>query len=161
MKIVIKIGVGMGQCHKWGQKIKSCGFRLTVPRETIISILSKTDKHLSADEIYMQAHTENPDIGLTTVYRTMDLLEQTGIVIKFDFGHGKAKFELTDEYGDKKHHHHLLCTKCRKVIDYADFQKEELEYIKKVESGLKRKYGFEINAHMINFYGICPDCKKS
>ena len=150
----------MKQCHKWGQKIKNSGFRLTAPREAILDVLSNTDKHWGADEIYMEVHSEHPEIGLTTIYRTLELLEQTGIIVKFEFGHGRAKYELTEEYSEKKHHHHLLCIKCRKIIDYSDFVNEELEYIKKVEKGLTRKYRFNISNHMINFYGVCPDCKS-
>jgi Fur family transcriptional regulator, ferric uptake regulator len=149
----------MGCCRDSGEKIKSCGFRLTASREAIISIVENNEGHLGADDIYMMIHQKHPEIGLTTVYRTLDLLEHTGIVLKFDFGHGRAKYELAEEYSEKKHHHHLLCTKCRKIVDYSDFFDEELEYIGKAERGLKEKYGFDIRSHKINFYGICPECK--
>jgi Fur family ferric uptake transcriptional regulator len=160
MKIIVNIGVFMGACQKWRQKIKNSGFRLTVPRQSVIAVLEKSEGHLSAEDIYMAVHPTNRDIGLTTIYRTLDLLEETGIVTKFDFGHGKSKYELSEEYGNKKHHHHLLCIKCRKIIDYSDFFDEELEYIREATIGLKKKYNFEICNHMINFYGMCPDCKK-
>ena len=160
MKTIVNIGEAMSYCHKWRQRIKNCGFRLTAPRQAIIDVLEKSEDHLSAEDIYMKVHPTNRDIGLTTIYRTLDLLEETGIVSKFDFGHGRAKYELSEEYGDKKHHHHLLCMKCRKIIDYSNFFVEELEYIKKATIGLKKKYNFEICNHMINFYGICPECKN-
>lgn len=149
----------MGNCHKWGQKFKSYGFRLTAARETILEILINTQNHLSAEDIYMAVHDNNPAIGLTTIYRTLELLEQTGIISKFEFGHGRAKYELSGEHSNKQHHHHLICKKCRKIIDYTDFIEEEREYITKTEKGLQAKYGFKIDNHLIHFYGICPDCK--
>ena len=135
----------MRHCHKWGQKFQDYGFRLTVSREAILEVLSNSNKHLSAEDIYLAVHSDNPAIGLTTIYRTLELLEQTGIVSKFEFGHGRAKYELAEEYSNKKHHHHFICKKCRKVIDYEDFIKEEKEYINKAEIGLQNKYGFDKN----------------
>lgn len=140
----------MRYCHKWGQKLKGFGFRLTAPREAILEVLTNTDKHLSAEDIYMAIHPDNPAIGLTTIYRTLELLEQKGIV---------SKYELTEKHSNKKHHHHLICKKCRKIIDYTDFINEEKEYIKKAETGLENKYEFDIDNHFIRFYGTCPDCK--
>lgn len=150
----------MQHCHKWGQKLAGCGFRLTEGREAIIEILSNTDKHLSAEDIYMSLHPEHPGIGLTTIYRTLELLQQTGIVSKFEFGHGRAKFELTEEYGNKKHHHHLICRNCRTIIDYSDFLEDELLYIKKTEAALSEEYNFHIDNHVINFYGLCENCRQ-
>ncbi len=150
----------MRYCQKWGKKLTGCGFRLTAAREIILDILSNTEQHLSAEDIYITVHVNNPEIGLTTVYRTLELFEQIGIVSKFEFGHGRAKYELSEEYSNKKHHHHLICKKCRTIVDYSGFIEEEREYLQKTEAGLKDKYGFDIENHLIHFYGICPECKK-
>lgn len=148
----------MKHCHQWGKTLRGCGYRLTVAREAIINVLEETDKHLSAEDIYMAVHTDNPGIGLTTIYRTLELLEQNGMVSKFEFGHGKAKYELAEKYGRKTHHHHLICRRCLAIVDYTDFIDEEIEYIRKTEEGLRKKYNFEINSHEISFYGICERC---
>jgi len=150
----------MRQCNKWGEKFQSYGFRLTASRKVGLKVIINTDGHLSAEDIYMAVHLDNPSIGLTTIYRTLELLEQTGIVSKFKFGHGRAKYELSEEYSNKKHHHHLICKKCRKIVDYSDFVEEEKKYINKAVVGLQNKYGFEIDEHLIRFYGTCPDCQK-
>ena len=149
----------MRNCKNWGKKLKGSGYRLTTAREVIINLLANTEEHLSAEDIYMMLHPDNPAIGLTTIYKTLELLDQAGIAYKFEFGHGKAKYELAEEYSNKKHHHHFICKKCRKVVDYAEFIKEEKEYIEKTEIGLQNKYGFDIDTHIIQFYGTCPDCK--
>jgi Fur family ferric uptake transcriptional regulator len=145
--------------QRWGETLQKNGYRMTVPREAIINLLSGSEKHLSAEDIYMAIHPENQAIGLTTIYRTLELLQRMGILQKFEFGHGRAKYELSEDYGNKKHHHHLICSKCEKIIDYTEFAKEELEFIGKVEKGLEQNYGFTIDSHILHFYGICDQCK--
>lgn len=143
----------------WRERFNRFGAKITAPREVVLDVLHRTDEHLSASDIYIRAHSANPSIGLTTVYRTLDMLTSMGIVHKFDFGDGKARFELANNPEGKGHHHHLVCLKCRKIIDYADFMDEEIEYLKKTEEGLAEKYNFQIVDHIIRFYGICSDCQ--
>ncbi|MBN1780234.1 transcriptional repressor [bacterium] len=134
------------------------GFRRTHPRELIMKILKETDKHPSAEDIYIQALNVNPSIGLTTVYRTLDLFVQIGAVQRFDFGDGKARYELTDNPPEKEHHHHLICMKCKSIVDYTDFMKEELELMKKTEDALSTQHQFKIVHHTVHFYGYCRKC---
>lgn len=141
-------------------KFKGCGYRLTIPRQAILDVLSKTTEHLSAEEIYLRVHKTYPAIGLTTVYRTLELLVQTGIVFKFDFGDGRARYELSEGPKNIGHHHHLVCTGCGRIIDYTDFVDEEIELLKRTERGLSRKYNFKITNHLIQFYGLCDRCHK-
>ena len=107
------------------------GFRCTLPREVILDILYKTKSHLSAEDIYFKIHPLHPQIGLTTVYRTLDLLSRMGAITKFDFGDGKARYELI-KTGNDSHHYHLVCRKCNRVVDYSDFVKEETRLIKEI-----------------------------
>jgi Fur family ferric uptake transcriptional regulator len=153
------MGAYMHGCYKWGQKLAGYGFRLTAAREAVLDVLTNTDDHLSAEDIFFTIHATHPAIGLTTVYRTLELLEQTGIIHKFEFGHGRARYELSEENSHKEHHHHLICKKCKKIIDYTEFAEVEREYIEKAEKGLEKKYGFDIDDHLIHFYGICAECK--
>ncbi|HDQ44119.1 MAG TPA: transcriptional repressor [bacterium] len=144
----------------WQQRLCDYGFRLTNPRAMIIGILRNTEKHLSAEEIYIDAVKINPSIGLTTIYRTLDLFTQIGVVQKFDFGDGRARYELTNNPLKKDHHHHLVCVKCKTIIDYTDFVHEELELMNKTEKALSRKYRFNIYHHTVHFYGICSQCQR-
>jgi len=148
------------QDHWWRQQLVEAGFRMTNPRTVITDILSQTEAHLSAEDVYVKALKINPSIGLTTVYRTLDLFVQTGIVQKFDFGDGKARYELTKNPQKKEHHHHLVCMHCKTIIDYSDFMKEELMLMEKTERELSKKYHFKILNHTIDFYGICEKCQK-
>jgi len=144
----------------WNGKFKGCGYRLTIPRRIILDVLSNTNEHLSAEEIYMKVHEVYPAIGLTTVYRTLELLTRAGIVYKFDFGDGRARYELSDSPKGKGHHHHLVCTGCGRIIDYTDFIDDEIELLNRTEKGLSEKYHFKITNHLIQFYGLCEDCYK-
>ncbi len=142
----------------WHGKFRGGGYRITMPRQIILQVLDESKKHLSAEEIYLKVHQIYPAIGLTTVYRTLELLVKMGLVFKFDFGDGRARYELSKDDKDSNHHHHLICTGCGRVIDYDDFIDEEIELIKKTERELSKKHGFKIRNHIIQFYGLCKEC---
>lgn len=144
----------------WHGKFRGCGYRLTIPRDAILDVLSKTSKHLSAEDIYLTVHKIYPAIGLTTVYRTLELLVQTGMVFKFDFGDGRARYELSEGPKSIGHHHHLVCTGCGRIVDYTEFIDDEIELLKRTEKGLSKKYKFKITNHLIQFYGLCGQCHK-
>ena len=144
----------------WHGRFRGCGYRLTVPRQIILEVLSKTEQHLSAEDVYIQVKKVYPNIGLTTVYRTLELLVHLGLILKFDFGDGRARYELSEGPKGARHHHHLVCTSCGRVVDYTDFIDEEVELLNQTEKGLSKKYNFEITNHLIQFYGLCDECKK-
>ncbi|MEW6163346.1 MAG: Fur family transcriptional regulator [Nitrospirota bacterium] len=144
----------------WHGKFKGCGYRLTIPRKAILDVLSKTTEHLSAEDIYLKVHKTYPAIGLTTVYRTLELLVQTGMIFKFDFGDGRARYELSEGPKSIGHHHHLVCTGCGRIVDYTDFIDDEIELLKRTEEGLSKKYSFKITNHLIQFYGLCERCQN-
>lgn len=150
----------LGGKHQWGGQFHGCGYRMTRPREAILEVLGRTKEHLSAEDIYLAVHKFYPNIGLATVYRTLELLAELGLVVKFEFGHGRAKYELSDAYSGKGHHHHLVCKQCSRVIDYSDFMNDEVSFLKSTEAGLSKKYGFQITGHLIQFYGYCQNCRK-
>lgn len=150
---------GRGMGPGWGKKFKGCGYRMTVPRQAIINVLSSSGEHLSAEDIYIKVHKEFPAVGLTTVYRTLELLNQMGLVVKFDFGDGRARYELTGA-GETEHHHHLVCSNCNRIIEYTEFMDAEMEFLKRAEKGLSEKYNFDIKSHMIQFYGLCDKCRE-
>lgn len=149
-----------GKRFRWHGKLKECGYRLTEGRKEIINLLTETKEHLSAEEIYLKVHAIYPAIGLTSVYRTLDVLVNMGVIQKFDFGDGRSRYEIIDRHDNKDHHHHLVCTQCKKIINYKDFIDEEIELLKKIEKTLSEKYKFEINNHLIQFYGLCSQCKQ-
>lgn len=144
----------------WHIKLRGCGYRLTPGREAILDILSKSEGHLSAEDLYMKLHPKYPNIGLTTIYRTLDVLANLGLILKFDFGDKRARYELAEGPKGAQHHHHLICTSCKRVIDYTDFIDEEVKLLNETEKGLCQKYEFKITNHLIQFYGLCKICAK-
>jgi Fur family ferric uptake transcriptional regulator len=148
------------QCGRWGHRLRNHGFKCTPGRELILEVLEFYNEHLSPEEIFLKVQQEHPDIGLTTVYRTLDILVKSGMVIKLDFGDGKSRYELSENFNQKKHHHHLVCNSCGKIIDYSDFMNEEMEYLSKIEKALEKKHNFKIDTHVIQFYGKCLACEN-
>ena len=144
----------------WHGRFRGCGYRMTVPRQAILDVLSRTSKHLSAEDVNIAVHKAYPNVGLTTVYRTLELLVQMGLVFKFDFGDKRARYELSKGPKGERHHHHLVCTDCGRVVDYTDFIDDEVELLNKTEKGLSEKYDFKITNHLMQFYGLCNICRK-
>jgi Fur family ferric uptake transcriptional regulator len=136
--------------------LKMQGFRMTLPRQVILVVLSKSEDHLLAKDIYMKIKKDYPNIGLTTVYRTLDLLVRMGLINKFEFGDGQSRYELAWDY--KEHHHHLVCQGCGKIIDYNDFIDDEVKFFDKIQESLSKKYRFNINSHEVYIYGKCDAC---
>ena len=143
----------------WHGRFRGAGYRLTIPRQVILQVLSQTEKHLSAEDVYMAVHKIYPTVGLTTVYRTLELLVQMGLVLKFDFGDRRARYELAMGPKGTRHHHHLVCSNCGRVIDYTDFIDDEIELLHQIEKGLAKKYSFQITNHLMQFYGLCDKCR--
>ncbi|OPJ57282.1 Fur family transcriptional regulator [Alkalithermobacter paradoxus] len=134
-------------------KLKEEGFKLTPQRRSIVETMFKLKgEHLSSEEIYDLVKKDCPEIGLATVYRTLQLLDDIGAVLKLNLDDGCCRYEINID--DESHnHHHLICKKCSKVIEVKEDLLEVLE--DKIESS----YGFEIYDHDLKFFGICDECK--
>jgi Fur family ferric uptake transcriptional regulator len=134
-------------------ELKSKEYKLTPQRMTILKVfMENAVGHVSAEELYSMVKKENPDVGLATVYRTLDLLAELGILMKMDFGDGKARFELSDR--EVHHHHHLICLNCGKVQEF------DIDLLEALEESINSKTGFEVVDHRLKFYGYCGDCKR-
>jgi Fur family transcriptional regulator, ferric uptake regulator len=142
----------------WCGRFEEAGYRFTQLREFILDILKNKKGHLSVEDIYSELIKKCRGVNLTTVYRNLEILVELGIVEKFDFGDGRARFELVviKKKNDECVHHHLVCMKCGKIIDFecSSVDKHESE-IKIVED----KYNFKIQEHLIQFRGLCSKCK--
>ncbi|WP_027634111.1 Fur family transcriptional regulator [Clostridium hydrogeniformans] len=136
------------------EDLKKKGYKLTPQRRAIVdTIIDNESKHLTVEEIYDKVKKDCPEIGLATVYRTIVLLEELGIVYKLDLNDGCSRYELVHK--DELHrHHHLICTKCGKVIEVEGDLLDNLEY--KIES----QYKFKIKDHSVKFFGICEECEE-
>ncbi len=125
--------------------------KITGPRAAILEILRHHPHPLTNKEIFSELPEGECD--LATIYRAMQMLEKLGMVQRFDFGDGAARFELVGE-GNNGHHHHLICTRCASVVEVQKCFPEE------VEREIAKTNGFTGVTHRLEFFGICPDCQK-
>lgn len=134
------------------ERLKEKGCKLTMQRRSVLDVLLEhSNDHLSTEEIYDKVKERFPEIGLATVYRTVQLFEEMGIVDRLNFDDGCSRFELASE-NTVHHHHHLICEECNKVFEVENDLLDEIE--KEIES----KYNFKIHDHNVMFYGICKEC---
>jgi Fur family transcriptional regulator, ferric uptake regulator len=125
---------------------------ITGPRQAILEILRKQPHPLTTKEIRAAMPADQCD--LATIYRATHLLEQMGMVKRFDFGDGAARFELIGE-GDDGHHHHLICKECAKVVEIEECA------LAKVDSRIAAANDFASVTHRLEFFGICPRCQQN
>jgi Fur family transcriptional regulator, ferric uptake regulator len=137
--------------HDLAARLRRRSCKLTGPRHAILEILRSRAHPLSTGEIF--AALTRGDCDLATVYRSMRLLENVGIVKRFDFGDGVARFELLCE-GDDGHHHHLVCTRCSEIVEIEECAMRELE------ERIAVRNGFKAVTHKLEFFGICPACQQ-
>lgn len=135
-------------------KLKEKGYKLTPQRKSILNIILETEgKHLSAEEIYDLVKVNCPDIGLATVYRTMQMFDEVGLVYKHNFDDGRSRYELNHQNEDHQHHH-LICVGCNCVIEVEE------DLLEQLETGIEKKYNFKIKNHNVKFFGYCEKCRK-
>jgi len=125
--------------------------KITGPRAAILEILRHHPHPLTNKEIFAELPKGGCD--LATIYRAMQMLEKLGMVKRFDFGDGAARFELVPE-GDDGHHHHLICIKCAEVVEIGECFPAEIE---KQIASVNR---FQAVTHRLEFFGVCPGCQK-
>lgn len=107
--------------------LKSKGLKVTNQRKTVLKALSsKPDQHLTAEEIYELVRVDIPEIGIATIYRTIQLLCELGLIDKLNLDDGYVRYEIGKEDKNEHHHHHLICVNCGKVLKFDDDLLDEL-----------------------------------
>lgn len=134
------------------EKLHENEYKVTPQRRIILRVfLDNVEHHLSAEETYNIVKETHPEIGLATVYRTLDLLAELEVLQKVNFGDGRSRYEFADT--EVHHHHHLICLKCGNVTEFDDDKLESLE------SAISKKSGFKIVDHQVKFFGYCQKCQ--
>lgn len=130
--------------------LKKAGLKITLPRMKILELLEKSElRHQSAEDIYKSLLEQNEEIGLATVYRVLTQFEGAGLVSRHHFEGGQAVFELNQG----KHHDHLVCTSCGKVVEFMD------DVIEKHQNQIATENHFSITEHSLIIYGHCQNCQ--
>ena len=138
-----------------GNQVKSIlrrrGFKITPQRLAIVDAVTSSHEHLTPAEIYDRVSREHPGIGLVTIYRTLELLIELGLICEMHLGGNVHSYLMRRP---DVHHHHLICSDCGKVIDFTT------RIIEKEQQKLSKQTGFRIDSHQLEFTGICQACQK-
>ncbi len=133
-------------------KLDGHDYKLTQQRAAILEVMiNNQGKHLSVEEVLKEAKERVPNIGIATVYRTLDKLASIDVLYKTMFEGGKYRYELS---GAEDHqHHHIICLECNRIIEVEE------DLLHNLEVQLEAK-GYKIIDHELKFFGYCPDCNK-
>ena len=120
------------------------GMRMTDQRRVVARVLSMAKDHPDVEELYRRAHAVDPHISIATVYRTVRLFEEAGIIERHDFRDGRSRYEEAPDV----HHDHLIDMRSGKVIEFVD------EDIEKLQNAIARRLGFKLVDHRLELYGV-------
>ena len=134
---------------KIGTILRQSGYKLTPQRRAVLNVIALSDEHLTPVALYEAVRQNCPDIGLVTVYRTLEILTELGFICEVRTGGRQRSFVMRRPI---EHHHHLICSACGRVVDFAICDLAELE------KKLSRETGFEIDSHLLELQGRCPKC---
>ena len=126
------------------QRCEASGLRMTDQRRIIAGVLQNADDHPDVEELYKRAAAQDANISLATVYRTVKLLEEAGILEKHEFGDGRARYETAD----REHHDHLIDIHSGEVIEFVDAEIEALQ------EKIAAKLGYRLMGHRLELYGV-------
>jgi Fur family ferric uptake transcriptional regulator len=131
--------------------LKEHGYKLTPQRRAVIAAIAASPDHLTPNDLYQKVHRDHPAFGLTTVYRTLEVLSRLELICELHAG-GSCRSYTT---GAPEHHHHIICSGCGEVVDFSGYDLSPLE------ERLTRETGFEIEGHLLEFTGRCRRCRQN
>lgn len=129
------------------ERCEAKGLRMTGQRRTIATVLQAATDHPDVEELYTRASAADPGISLATVYRTVKLFEESGILEKHEFGDGRARYEDAE----REHHDHLIDIQSGEVIEFVDPEIEALQ------EKIAQKLGYRLKGHRLELYGVPVD----
>lgn len=132
------------------EELQELGYRLTPQRQLILTAIRESDDHISAEEIHTRVCAKYPHVNISTVYRTLELLKNLGLVTETDLDSGRYRYH----YADKGHHHHLICDRCNAIIDVDE------SLFLPIQQALLKEYGFRANMNHLAIFGRCTKCQQ-
>ncbi len=140
----------MDQSRDIAGELSKQGYRLTPQRMMILSAIENTDDHISAEEIYTQVVAKYPNVNISTVYRTLELLKRLSLVTETDLGEGRVRYHPVE----KGHHHHLVCRECGAIIDLDE------SLLTPLKDALLREHRFIADLRHLAILGRCINCSE-
>jgi Fur family peroxide stress response transcriptional regulator len=132
-------------------KLKERDFRITPQRLAVLRILAESEGHPSVENIFRQVKPIFPTTSLATIYKTVNLLKKIGEVVELDFSEESNRYDGNKPYP----HPHLICTKCKTIMD------PDMATVEDLSKELAKKTGYEILNHRLDFFGVCPRCQEN
>ena len=132
--------------------IKKNGYKITPQRKAVINSIAGSHSHFTPESIHKRVSDGCQGIGLATIYRTINILLNLRLVCELYTGGNCHSYVVRRPV---KHHHHLVCSSCKKVVDFTDCD------LKDIEIKLSKGTGFKVDRHLLEFIGTCPDCQKA
>jgi Fur family ferric uptake transcriptional regulator len=130
-------------------RLRERGLKSTSPRDDIARVFFALGRHVSAEELYAEVKKVNPHVGYATIYRTLKLLKECGLLSERHFDEGQARYEVAGDH----HHDHFICEDCGKIIEFED------DAIEAMQQSVAQKLGVILTRHKMELYGLCPDCR--
>ena len=140
----------MEQHRDIASELSKRGYRMTPQRIMILAAIENSNDHISAEEIYAQIVAKYPQVNISTVYRTLELLKRLGLVTETDLGGGRVRYHSVE----KGHHHHLVCQECGAIVDLDE------SMLSSLKDTLLREYRFVADLKHLAIFGQCVDCSK-
>jgi Fur family transcriptional regulator, peroxide stress response regulator len=131
-------------------KLKEKNFRLTPQRLALLKILAGDTSHPTVAQVYEKVKQAFPTTSLATIYKTIILLKEMNEVLELGFPDGSNRYDGKKPFP----HPHMICTRCKKIVD------PELNSLSDLYKEMNRKTGYQIETHRLDFFGLCPDCRK-
>ena len=134
--------------------LRGKGLKVTSQRLLVLQIMAEhPGEHLTTEEIYDLVRKTNPEIGLATIYRTVQVLVDLHLIDNIIFDDDVARYELINS-NTKHHHHHAICLGCGKVFSFED------DLLENLEAAVEDRLGFAVVDHEVKLYGYCRDCRE-
>jgi Fur family ferric uptake transcriptional regulator len=148
-----RLGTGEGAAllERFRRYLRDHRQPVTRQRDRVAAIVLTSDEHLSAEQVRRRLAEQGERVGLATIYRTLELLERSGLVQGHDFGQGFRRYEPMPA---QAHHEHLICVRCGRVVEFAH---ERLERMLPI---IADEYGFQPERHRVEIYGVCRECQR-
>ena len=145
IKAGVRINAGVLQAQ-----ISKNHLRLTRQRREVFEVFAGMARHVTAEEVWREAAKRTPGVGLSTIYRTLNLFCRFGLAEARQFGDGHRRY---DPVYNKQHHDHLICTRCGRITEF------ENRHIERLQEQVARRHHFRIQEHKLELYGFCSGCQ--
>ncbi|MGH9556856.1 MAG: Fur family transcriptional regulator [Terriglobales bacterium] len=128
------------------------GLKRNAERDTILRTFLQAREPVCPEELHLQVRRRDPDIGFTTVYRTLKVLTQCGLAVKVGSPDGVSRYE---HHYNRRSRHHMVCTECGRSVEFFSLE------VGRVEREMGRKYRYQPTRHAFEIYGLCEECRRN